>query len=285
MYYFLLVVATVLFSFKFLFDQKYEERCGSSLMAAMMFSLYTAVCGFAVLFAVNGFKMDFSWISFMITAIHAVVGILYTMASVKSFEEVNLSAYSVFAMLGGMLLPSVYGLIFCSEAALPVKFLCYVLIIAALLFEIDFKQKSGKKIYYVAIFILNGMSGVMAVIHQSIQAYKIVDSFSFLMLANIWTAVICMIFLAKNAKKAVQVTDAKVLCFTFGSAVFCNIGNLLLLLSLKHLPASVQYPIVTGGVMLISLLISIVRKEHVRRKELIGTAVAFASTILIAFQG
>lgn len=285
MYYFLIATATALFSFQFLFNQKFQERCGSSSVSSQVFSLFTSVFGFVVLFAVNGFKMDFSWISLIIAAIYAVNGILYIVASVKSFDAVNLSVYSVFAMLGGMLLPSVYGIIFRGEDVTFLKILCYLFIIAALFFETDFKQKSSKKIYYAAVFVLNGMNGVITVIHQSVQNYTIVDSFSFLMLARIFAALVSMAILAKDTKQAVKMVDLKSLIYSFGFAVFCTVGNLLLLIAVKHLPASVQYPLVTGGVMLISLLISLVRKENVRTKELIATAIAFASTLLIAFQG
>lgn len=284
MYYLLLVCATVLFSFQFLFNQKFEERNGSSLPSALLFSLYTSVLGFVVLFVTNGLSMDFSPLSFFLAGIYSAVGILYTVASIKAFNQVNLSVYSVFAMLGGMLLPSVYGLVFCDEAVTPMKLVCYVLIIAALFFETDFRQKSGNKLYYAAVFILNGMSGVLSVVHQSIQNYAIVDSFDFLMWAKIWGTVISLIFLVKMRNRVVWVTDVKSLATCFGFAVFCTVGNLLLLLSIRHLPASIQYPIVTGGVMLVSLVIGFVRKETVRRREFIATAIAFLSTCFIALQ-
>lgn len=282
MYYAMLAAAAVLFASQFLFNQKFETECGSSFASSMAFSLYGGIGGFIVLFAINGFKFDFSWFSLAMAVCCAVVGILYTIASVKSFEEVNLSAYSVFAMLGGMLLPSVYGIIFRSEEITPLKILCYVLIIAALLFTIDFKQKSGKKIYYAAVFVLNGLTGVISVIHQSNTVYTIVDSFSYLMMSRAVQALLCLPFCITEYKTVKNITTKKSLCYAFGFAVFCGIGNLLTLISLKYLPASVQYPIITGGVMFISLLISVLRKENVTRKNVVSTIIAFLSTILIA---
>ena len=62
-----------------------------------------------------------------------------------------------------------------------------------------------------------------------------------------------------------------------------SIGNLMLLIALLHLPASVQYPLVTGGTMLFALLISLVRRDKVTARDVIGTALAIVSTVIIVF--
>lgn len=123
---------------------------------------------------------------------------------------------------------------------------------------------------------------MLSVIHQSSERFSATDSFSFLMLAKVQTAVICLIYLLKKRKIAVK--TGKALSFSLGFAIFTTVGNLLLLIALKHISASVQYPIVTGEVMVVSLLISVVRKEKVTKKDLISTAIALVTTVLIAFQ-
>lgn len=279
--YIMLGAAAVLFASQFLFNQKFEAECGSSLLSAMLFSMLSGIGGFVILFALNGFRAAFSGFSAAIAAANALVGILYTIASVKSFEEVNLSAYSVFAMLGGMFLPSLYGVIFCSEGITPFKIMCYLLISAALFFTIDFKRKSGRKIYYAAVFILNGLTGVISTLHQSNPAYA-VDSFSYLMLSRAVSAAMCLPFCLRACRSTAAMITKKSLLYSLGFAAFCGIGNLLTLLSLKSLPASVQYPIITGGVMLISLIISLVRRESVSRKNIAATVIAFAATVMLA---
>lgn len=279
MYFFLLIVATVLFSLQFLFNQKFEQECGSSLNASMIFSLYSAIGGFVILFVLNGFSLSLSFFSLITAIVYSIIGIAYTIAGIKAFGEVNLSAYSVFSMLGGMLMPSLYGIIFCGEAITAGKILCAVCMTAALLLIIDFNKNAGKKIYYISVFVLNGLVGVVSVIHQK-NAYAI-DSFGFLMLARISTTIISLPFYFKMSKNA-RKTSLNAKIYSFGYAAFCGIGNLLVLIALKHLPASIQYPIITGGVMIMSLIISIVRKETVTRKNIVSTVIAFISTVLIA---
>ena len=279
MYYLILVIAAVLFSSQFLFNQKFEEECGSSFAASLLFSICTSVSGFLVLFAINGFRLNFSCCSLFSAAIYALTNTLYSIASIKSFESVNLSVYSVFAMLGGMLIPSVYGIIFCNEEITIMKILCCIFIAAALFFTIDTKKQSGKKIYYITVFTLNGLVGVLSVIHQS--GISAVDSFSFLMLARIFSLLICAPIYFSKYKSAPKLTK-KSLIYSAGFAAFCTIGNLFTLISLRHIQASVQYPIITGGVMIISLIISLIRKEKISCKNIISTIIAFISTILIA---
>lgn len=279
MYYVMLVIAAVLFASQFLFNQKFQEECGSSLFAAMLFSLYSAAGGFLILFVLNGCKMSFAPFPFLLSIVCAVDGLLSNYASVKSFESVNLSAYSVFTMLGGMLLPAVFGIAFCGESVTTTKVLCCILIIAATVLTIDFKQKAGKKRYYLAVFVLNGLNGVLAILHQN--GPNPVDSFSFLLLGRMVTIILVLLFFIKKPKKSILISK-KAMCYSLGFAAFCGIGNLLLLISLKHLPASVQYPIITGGTMAISFFISILRKEKVTRKEGIAAAIAVVSTIVIA---
>ena len=84
------------------------------------------------------------------------------------------------------------------------------------------------------------------------------------------------------AEKKIVFLQKNAVPYTIGYAAFCGIGNLLLLIALKYLPASVQYPIVTGGTMVFSTLISGIRKEKLSLRNLIATGVALVSTVVIA---
>lgn len=281
-YYLLLTASVMLFSLQFLFNQKFQEKFGDGLKSSTVFSLLSSAGGFLVLLLLNGFKLDFSCFSFLIGIAYSLVGILYTFASVKAFNKVNLSAYSVFAMLGGMLLPSLYGIVFNSEGVTALKILCYVFTAIALFFTVDFSQRKSGAIYHALIFLLNGLSGVISVIHQSNTLYHTVDSTSFLILARISATAMCLPFFLKNYSTSKHMITKSAFVYTLGFAAFCGIGNLFVLIALKHLPASVQYPIITGGVMFFSLIISLMRKEKSGIRNIIATTVAFLSTLMLA---
>ena len=71
--------------------------------------------------------------------------------------------------------------------------------------------------------------------------------------------------------------------FAGGYGIFNGVGNWFLLLSLIHLPASVQYPLVTGGVMVFSTIISAIRKEKLTKSDYIAAGISFVASVLMAF--
>ena len=58
-------------------------------------------------------------------------------------------------------------------------------------------------------------------------------------------------------------------------------GDLLLLISLMHLDASVQYTFVTGGTIIVSSLIALCQRVKLRPKEWIATGIALAATLFL----
>lgn len=280
MYYLLLVFSSVLFSFQFLFNKKFEEEYGTSLASAMTFLLYSSVVGGVLLFLTAAFcgGVSFSLFSLCIAVLYSLNSIAYVVVSNRAFETVNLALYSVFAMLGGMLLPALYGVLFRGESLTAGRLICFALMGVSMLFTVDFGGGSGSGMLYAAVFILNGLSGVLSVIHQS--SADAVDSISFLFISRGISALLALVFFALKPKSFPKPTCNGVGCSAL-YAVFCGVGNLLVLISLKHVEASVQYPLVTGGVMLMSLVISLTRKERVGYKDVISTLTAFASAVMI----
>ncbi len=282
MYYFLVIAAVVLFSLQFLFNQRFEQSRGESLKSALEFSLYKSIIIVVIMLIINGFKVEITLFSIVMSVIYAFSGIAMTVFSMKAFAVANLSVYSVFSMLGGMLLPFILGVGFYDEKLTAFKIACCLLIVVSVLLNIK-KGKQDKKaiMYYMAVFILNGAAGVISKIHQSSDLPHS-DSSGFMMLTSLVTVAVCAVWLLIKYKH-IPIIKGKELLFASGYGVFNGIGNLFLLISLVHLPASVQYPLVTGGVMLFSTLISAIRKEKISAKEYIAAVVSFAASVLMAF--
>lgn len=281
LYYILIIIASLLFSLQFVFNSGYEKRSGSSWQSALNFSFYSAAAGWLVVFSINGFSMEISWFSCLVALVYSVAGILYSYASVKSFESANLSMYSMFAMLGGMALPFLFGIVRYGEAVSFWKILGCALIGLALVLQTKKGKGRPQAVkYYFLVFVLNGMFGVLSKLHQMNPVWS-VDSSSFLMLSNIWSMIFCVLLKLRSGKGAFRISAPALACCA-GYAVFSAVGNLFLLISLNHLPASVQYPIVTGGVIVISTLIACLRKEGVTFREAAAAMIAFLSTALMA---
>ncbi len=280
-YYAVLLSAVTMFSFQFLFNGIFEKEYGNTLRAMFVFSAGSSLVGFVILLAINGFRFEFTWFSALMAFFAALDSVGYTYFSLKALGRINLSLYSMFAMLGGMILPSVVGILFYNEELTAGKGICYILLLLSLVMS---SQRGGKKsgyVYYMGVFVLNGMSGVLSTIFQN-APYEKTSAAGYSVLIALTALIICLVFLPFIKGDGRRLTKKAVVSMG-GYGVLCRVGNYLLLIALAHLPASAQYPFVTGGVMIISTVISFFTKNKPSKKEVIGVAVAFAALLILMF--
>ncbi len=315
-YYFLLVFAALLFALQFMFNNGYQKECGTGMSVSLRFGLYNSLFGFLVMFFINKCHFEFSWFSFAISVFYGLVCVAYNYFSIKAFETANLSVYSIFAMIGGMLLPYAYGLV-SGEALLVLRtFSCLVIVIAIIMTaKTDDKSSKGAIKYYIGVFILNGLVGVLSAFHQGFTFLDpgyvssentgfvianfhtffanitgmtknlAVDNGSFIMLNRLTTAVYSFILLMLQKDRSLKInTKASALCI--GNSAFNNVANLFILIALSEnrVPASVTYPLITGGVIVFSTLIDKVRKVHIPVKILIATAITLIASVIMVFE-
>ena len=279
--YALVVGATLLFSLQFFFNQRFQQSYGTDLKASLVFSLYKSVVIIVIMLIIAGFKVEFTIFSVLMAVLYAAVGMLMVYYSLKAFSVANLSVFSVFSMLGGMILPFFLGVVFYDEPLTVFKVICCLLIVGAVLLNIrSGKQNRKALIYYFAVFVLNGAAGVISKIHQSSQRPH-VDSTGFMIWSSIVTVVICLAWLLIKYR-SIPIVKGKNILFVSGYGVFNGVGNLFLLIALAVLPASVQYPLLTGGVMVCSTIISTIRKEKLTARDYAATVVALLASIFIA---
>ena len=280
--YILVFSATILFALQFFFNQRFEQSRGSDLKSALEFTLYKSLVIVVMMLFVSKFNIIVTPFSVALATVYAVACILMTYFSLKAFAIANLSVYSVFSMLGGMLLPFLLGVGFYDESLTPFKIICCILIVVSVLLNI--KGGNGNKkaiLYYMAVFMLNGSVGVISKIHQSSEIAH-TDSTGFMFLSSMASIIISAVWLLIKYKK-IPLVKGKALAFAGGYGIFNGVGNWFLLVALVNLPASVQYPLVTGGVMVFSTIISALRKEKLTKSDYIAAAISFVASVLMAF--
>lgn len=267
-----------MFGFQFLFNQKFARQTGSEARPVLIFQIGCNICGLMLLLTVSIIRngtpaiQNLSLFTLLMASLSACNSIAYTFCSLKALGRINLSLYSVFSMLGGMLLPFLLGVIFFYEGLGLGKLLSVALITAALAVTVkDGSERSGTG-YYIGIFILNGMSGVISKIYQTLPYVK-ADEYGFMAVSAAISAIIsaaALIFVRGESKKPDKSSiSAMFLCGTLSYA-----GNLLLMLALTHTPASAQYPLVTGGVMAVSTLLCFFTDKKPSARELFAVALS-----------
>lgn len=297
MYFGCILLAAFLFSLQFLAQQDYQKICGRTWGATLDFTVYSSAVSVVLLSGLRGLQVSFSWYAFWVAFACAVSNILFFYTGMKAFTHANLSVFSVFAMLGGMLLPFAYGILFCGEVLTVSKMASCILVLLALLPAMKPGGGSRKGLpCYLGVFVCNGMIGVFSKVHQTGSAQ--VDSISFLLLVRLWMVLLALAFKAWHGiggKSAAALPGASGRdgerkkffldraiwspCIWYG--LISGIGNLLTLIAMKYLPVSVQYPVITGGVMICSAGISLLRREKVTRQDIRSAGIAFCAALII----
>ena len=227
----------------------------------------------------------------MIALLSVANGFLFTYCSFKVLGIVNLSMFSLFAMLGGMVIPFFQGIIFYKEPFTLAKIIAVIFITLALLCTIDFRKDQSRKtdkkayLYYLGVFMLNGLGGALSKIYSSApQELRISEAGYSVWLALLNTIIAGTILLVAFPKKRKETTSLGVsstaICATSG--VLNKVANFMLIVALTSgIDASVQYPMVTGGVMIVSTLAAYLTENKPTKKELLSIATAFIGTLML----
>lgn len=301
---FILILATLCFAGQFAFTKVFEGSVRQTGVTALVMLTLTSIIGSLLYLIIGLFEIDFSWFSFFWALAFAAVMIPYYMIGIKVLSLGALAVYSMFMMLGGMLIPFFYGIVFLHEDISVGKIFGSILLVFFIVFqavsqspcEENRNNASGKCrrwLFFtlcILIFFINGMTGVITKAHEIGEAA--VDEVSFTVLYTAMTAIISMIMLVlsltgRNLKGKISemksVFHIKPALAVLGIGASAYTGNFLLLLAASKVAASVQFPLVSGGVIAVSALVSVfVFKEKISKHELISVAGAFASTFLFA---
>ena len=282
-YYGLILISVLMFGGCFALNDEYRKLRGSNFKISMESTCIGAVSGLVVLFAFSGFTFEFTPFTLLIAIIGAINGVLFSYCAFKALDVINLSLFSLFSMLGGMALPFLQGIIFYNEAITVGKTVCFLLILVALLLTVTKGEKKKGFIFYAGIFIFNGASGVLAKIFSesgypktSTEWYAIWNAICTALLSGgLW-----LICLLKSRDKA---PSLKALSVASANGVINRFANYLLVIALSHVDASVQYPFVTGGVMIVSTLLCFFGDKKPSKKEILSVIIAFIGILALFF--
>lgn len=300
-YYLMVVLATVLFSIQFVFTKCYQKEKGASFFYSTIFSAITCLVAVPFFLILNKGKAEFTWFSFLIACLFALDCILCAVFGAKTLSKANLSVYSLFLMLGGMLLPFMYGL-FIGEKLTVFKGIAVACVLLAMLFTL--KKEEGKKldfstiICFILIFVTNGVTGVLTYIHQR-STFAIVSSSAFLFLCNATQFVLSSLLvlglylygkikkpklLEKTKTESEQErSNKKSWLIAIGSAVAYtlvhSIGMLLTTITATYVDAGVQSTITTGGCIVMSAVFGLFFKEKITKRTALSLIFAVAGTV------
>ena len=263
--YLIILLADLFLAGGFVFQKIFQQKKGNSLSTGLLFNGIAGLFSAISFVFISGFKIGAEPYSIVMATAQTILVTAYTLISFKILEEGNLSLYTLFLMTGGMTLIFIIAAVVMSNA--------------------DIKKTSQKQILLcVFVFFLNGMVSIVSKIHQIETVYKTVDSASFAFWTSAIKLIICVpiyMFVKKGTESICDLKDIKITIIILLSALTGGVSYLLQLIGAKDIPATVLYPLVTGGSIIMCALAGfVVFKEKPTKLQTVGIAVCFAGTCM-----
>lgn len=290
-YYLMIVLAVILLAGDFAVNKLYQKRYGTSLETGLKFNALMGLFTAIIFFAINEFKFEFSAFSMLMAGIVALSIMSYNILGFRVLKSGSMAFYTLFLMCGGMFVPYVWGVLFLHEKLSLMHLAGLILIISAIALTANDKKMPGKRILAlcVIIFFLNGISSVAAKMHQIEKTYFCITETEFVIATGVAKFIIAAIayMVVKIGKKDKNADKCNKSGFAWGvflvvlSTLLSGLSYILQLNGAKNLPATVLYPLITGGTIIFSSLTGIIFfKEQISKRLIFSIIICFAGTCM-----
>lgn len=312
LYYFLVLLSVIGLAINFSINKLYQNRVGSGSRMVVLFNIVASSAMAVLFFVINGLMNGFDSFrltpfSLLMAAIMALVCGGYSLVGFKIISLGSIAVYTLFLMLGGMMLPYFFGLLFLEEVFSVRRLLGLLLMVVSIILSgLDGnrtpksdsgngKSKRTTSLFFLlcaVVFFLNGMSSITSKLHQlpDFTDMAVTPQVFVLLTAA------CRVLFFSIVYLCIRLRDRKlppaqrpaplVLCFPvlslmLLSALIEGAAFMLQLIGAAHLPATVLYPLITGGVIILTALAGrILFKQRLTRRATVGILLCFASTFL-----
>ena len=282
MYYALIMVSVLFSGIRMFSGDVYRRLRGESLWISLEYSMLASIAGVVILIPYNGFRVEYTHFTLAVSLFCTALNLTHMFCTFRALGMINLSLYSMFSMLGSMLLPFVAGILFFEEPLTLAKGVCLVFLCTALGLTVHRGEHSSGKWYYIGVFLLNGIYSVVNKIYADSTLEKASPTGFTILTALCTVAVVplLMLYLKRKTKVPARISFW-CLAIGLGSGSLTQIAGVLLLTALSHVDASVQYPMVTGGIIIISTVLSYFSQKKPSRRELLSVALAFTGLLIL----
>ena len=252
--YALILLADVLLTADFALQKQYQRKAGVSARAGLIFNGLLGLFAAVIFFIINGFQLHFSLYSLIMAAAMSVLCMLYVFVGFRILKDGNMALYTLFLMTGGMTIPYLWGTLFLNEEITVLRTLGLVLIIGAIVFSNLGAKRPNKTqlILCICVFFFNGFVSVISKMHQINTVYEPVSAGEFVFWTAVIKFVICSCALLFMKKEPLPSKPTVLLPIIFCSALANGLSYLCQLIGAANLPATLLYPLVTGGCVILS---------------------------------
>lgn len=284
--YILVLCADIGYTLGFSAQKIYEKKEGNTIASGLGYNMLMGAVSTVIMFFLCGFQPQYSPFSLVIAFLQTLLLSGYTLIGFYILKKGSMSLYTLFLMSGGMIVPYVWGVAFLGEELTVLRTVGVAVITFAVVLTNLGKNKISKSVLIlcVLVFFINGFTGVLAKIHQIEAVYKIIPETSLMFWSALFKFIVCAIgcfALRGNSGTTGKINIRHALIVTIFAAVSTNSAEFINLLSAAKLPASVLYPLITGGTIILSAIAGrVFFKEKLSGKQITAIVLCLAGTCM-----
>lgn len=310
--YILLASACLLFSLQFIFSKWYQLQTDNSLKAALWMTVIDAAWLSVLFFAAGGFSLQITAVSALYAILYSLFIMVCSVAALFAMRSGKVAVISLFMMTGGLVLPAAYGVLLLGEALTFRKAIGTLLILLSFFPGTLFNKgrpsskdqaEGGRGLYWLlclTVFICNGMVGVLTKSH-SISRHAAPERdfliFAALLRLTVGLPVIGVLTLRTKsrlhsdlypaaAEKLKSMRYAVSLVLIVGGYTLCNgVANICSMKAAKTMDSSLQFPLISAAVLMLTALISwVLFKERPTKGEAAGICLTLGGMVFMIFR-
>lgn len=316
MYYAMLIGASFLFGSQFMVTKAFEKNYGktvrASLSFSLLYSLFAGVIFFIIKLISSGTVFNLNSFSLCMAFGLSLVNILSSAIGIKTLALGDIAVYSLFLMLGGMIVPFFAGIVFLKESVSVCNLIGVAIMIIALCLPVffgkknknageaqtdgDTKKKTSVFFYVLCVFlfILNGLSSTLSKFNSVREGAALGAEFTFYTYGIQFVISLAAFALTTASSKSDKTQNEekqpgilfRPVAIGCGAAFGAVNGTAFLMSSVaaEHVVAVAQYPLITGATILFSSLLAFLfYREKPTALQLVQIVISLAATILFMF--
>lgn len=316
MYYAMLIGASFLFGSQFMVTKAFEKNYGktvrASLSFSLLYSLFAGVIFFIIKLISSGTVFNLNPFSLCMAFGLSLVNILSSAIGIKTLALGDIAVYSLFLMLGGMIVPFFAGIVFLKESVSVCNLIGVAIMIIALCLPVffgkknknageaqtdgDTKKKTSVFFYVLCVFlfILNGLSSTLSKFNSVREGAALGAEFTFYTYGIQFVISLAAFALTTASGKSDKTQNEekqpgilfRPVAIGCGAAFGAVNGTAFLMSSVaaEHVVAVAQYPLITGATILFSSLLAFLfYREKPTALQLVQIMISLAATILFMF--
>ena len=287
--YLLLFVSVMSETIKNAYTNHFSKQIAKNNADTYLFNAVLSVGG-VLFFMCTGNVYRVSAFSLYMAVIFAVVTIFAQVFLTLAMGCGPMSFSILFTYLGTMIIPTIYGMIFLGDMPSVTQWIGFGLMLVSVGLSVDLKQKGQHAMTFKWLlltlggFIMWGLVGVCQQIHQTSKYAGEINGFLFYTFVIMTVLLVGFFYLCRlRGEEQNYMVKSKASIFVLLSGVANGAINLINLFLAGKLPGVIFFPIVSGGVIILSGVAAIiVFKEWLQKKQVIGTVAGVLAVIMLA---